>query len=170
MRRELCYPSSEIVVAAVTVSLTRAMGIASEGVKLQWIGFREAGPFSPSPHSSSRGRCIGIRRRRSSTAIIVFALLCDPMVTLWFNSLYTEFAVIWALYAAIAAITALAITERGAIPLTAVLVTALGALAFSREQFALLAPFLVARVVAVVVAALAAPHGGCFRRGAHRGR
>jgi hypothetical protein len=75
--------------------------------------------------------------------IVVFALLCDPMVTLWYNTLYTEFTATWALYASISAIAALAITEKRAIPLTMVLVTSLGALAFSREQFALFAPVMV---------------------------
>jgi hypothetical protein len=142
VRPDICYPSSEIIVAAVTVSLTRAMGIASDGVKLQWIGFAKLGLLA------ATALVIAWTLHRHPPAallhgIIIFALLCDPMVTLWFNSLYTEFAVTWALYAVIAAITALAITERGAIPLTLVLISALGALAFSREQFALLAPFLV---------------------------
>jgi hypothetical protein len=142
VRQDLCYPSSEIVIAAVTVSLTRAMGIASEGVKLRWIGFAKLGLLAATALVFA-----WVLHRHPPAAllhgVIFFALLCDPMVTLWFNSLYTEFATIWALYAIIAAVTALAITERGAIPLTLVLVSALAALAFSREQFALLAPVLV---------------------------
>lgn len=142
VRQDLCYPSSEVVVAAVTASVTRALGVAGEGLRLRWIGYAKLALFALTalviawalhPHPSAA----------LMHGVVVFAILCDPMVTLWYNSLYTEFAVIWGLYAAISAITALAITERRAIPLTLLLVTSLVALAFSREQFALLAPAMV---------------------------
>jgi hypothetical protein len=142
VRRELCYPSTEIAIDAATLSITRATGLGKEIVRLQWVGFVKlallaitalvlAWAFHPHPGAAL------------FHGVVVFVLLSDSIATLWYNTLYTEFAVIWALYAAISAIAALAITERRAIPLTAVLVTALGALAFSREQFALLAPLIV---------------------------
>ena len=139
VRRDACYPSTEVAIAAATVSLTRAMGLGREIYRLRWVGFAKlaifavtalvlAWAFHPHPAASLLH------------GVIVFALLSDPVVTLWFNTFYTEFAAIWALYASVTAIAALAITERGALPLTLVLVAALAALAFSREQFALLAP------------------------------
>jgi len=139
VRRELCYPSTEIAIVAATASITRAVGVGKEIFKLQWIGFAKLALFAVTalvlawafhPHPAAA----------LFHGVIVFALLSDPVVTLWYNTLYTEFGVIWALYATIAAIAALAITERGAIPLTVVLVTGIAALAFSREQFSLLAP------------------------------
>ena len=139
VRRELCYPSTEVFIGAATVSILRAAGIGKESFRLQWIGFAKLAIFAIAalilawafhPHPAAA----------LFHGVIVFVLLSDPVVTLWFNTFYTEFAAIWAVYAAISAIAALAITERGAIPLTMVLVSALAALAFSRAQFALLAP------------------------------
>jgi len=139
VRKDLCYPSTEIVIVAATMGAAHAVGAGKDGIRLQWVGFAKlalfaltalvlAWAFHPHPAASLLH------------GAIVFALLSDPVVTLWFNTFYTEFAVIWSLYASISAIAALAITERGAIPLTLVLVAALAGLAFSREQFALLAP------------------------------
>ncbi len=84
-------------------------------MKLQWVGFAKLGVLALT------ALVIAWALHRHPPAallhgVLVFALLCDPMVTLWFNTLYTEFVAIWSLYAIIASITALAITERGAIP------------------------------------------------------
>jgi len=139
VRKDLCYPSTEIVIVAATMGAAHALGAGKDGIRLQWVGFAKLALFALTalvlawalhPHPAAS----------LLHGAIVFALLSDPVVTLWFNTLYTEFGVIWSLYASITAIAALAITERGAIPLTLVLVASLAGLAFSREQFALLAP------------------------------
>ena len=139
VHRELCYASSEILIDAATVSLVRATGAGKDTFRLQWIGLAKLALFALTalvlawafhPHPAAA----------LFHGVIVFALLSDPVVTLWFNTLDTEFTVTWSVYAAISAIAALAITERRAIPLTAILVASLATLAFSREQFALLAP------------------------------
>lgn len=139
VRRDLCYPSTEVAIVTATVSIARAAGLGKEIFKLQWVGFAKLALFAITalalawafhPHPAAA----------LFHGVIVFVLLCDPVVTLWYNTFYTEFGAIWSLYAAIAAIAALAITERGAIPLTVMLVAALAGLAFSREQLALLPP------------------------------
>jgi len=142
VRRDLCYPSTEVAIVAATVSITRAAGPGKDIFRLQWVGFAKLALFAVTalvlawafhPHPAAA----------LFHGVIVFVLLCDPVVTLWYNTFYTEFGAIWSLYAAIAAIAALAITERGTIPLTAMLIAALVGLAFSREQLALLPPAMV---------------------------
>ncbi len=142
VRRDLCYPSTEVAIVAATGSISRAAGAGKDIFKLQWAGFAKLAIFALTalvlawafhPHPAAA----------LFHGVIVFVLLCDPVVTLWYNTFYTEFGAIWSLYAAIASITALAITERGAIPLTVLLLASLAGLAFSREQLALLAPVIV---------------------------
>lgn len=142
VRRDLCYLSTEVAIVAATATVTRAASFGKEVFKVRWVGFAKLALFAVTalalawafhPHPAAA----------LYHGVIVCVLLCDPVVTLWYNTFYTEFAAIWTLYAAIGAITALAITERGAIALAILLAISLAGLAFSREQLALLGPAIV---------------------------
>ena len=141
--RKECYPSSEVALGAAVLGITGSMHVEGKGIRLQWIGYAKLFVFLLSAALIAwalRGHWVASLVHGA----IVLLVLSDPVVTLWFNSLYTEFAAIWALYASIGAACALAITERASPAMWTLLGTAVAALAFSREQFALLAPALVA--------------------------
>jgi hypothetical protein len=72
--------------------------------------------------------------------LVVLLVLADPVVTLWFNTLAPEFSVIWGLYAVTGAACALAISERNALLAWLLILNALAAIAFSRQELGLLAP------------------------------
>jgi hypothetical protein len=141
-RRGNCYASSEVLIAAAVTATARALRIDGGGFRLQWLGYAKLGLLAITAlliawalhHHPAAALLHGL---------IVLLVLADPIVTLWFNTLYTEFAVIWGLYAAIGAACALALSERITIALWQVLLVGLVALAFSREQWAYLAPLLV---------------------------
>ncbi|HUL95981.1 MAG TPA: hypothetical protein VLT89_08215 [Usitatibacter sp.] len=142
VRADLCYPSTEVAIANAVVFVAQTGDWMRGGMKLQWIGYAKlallafaalALAWSLHPHPNAA----------LLHGLVLALVVCDPVVTLWFNTMYTEFSAIWGLYAAIGAICALAISGRAAYLLTAILALALVSLAFSREQFALLAPALV---------------------------
>jgi hypothetical protein len=138
-----CYLSSEVAIAATVVAAARAVGADVAQFRLQWIGYAKLALLF------GTALLIAWLLRDHPWAslvngLVVLLVLADPVVTLWFNTLYTEFAAIWALYAIIGAMCVLAISERLGFVAWSLLVIALVALAFSREQFALLAPALVA--------------------------
>lgn len=141
-RRGNCYASSEVLIAAAVVATARALHIDAGGIRLQWVGYAKLALLAITAlliawalaHHPVAGLVHGL---------IVLLVLADPIVTLWFNTLYTEFAVIWGLYAAIGAACALALSERLTIVLWQMLLAGIVALAFSREQWAYFAPLLV---------------------------
>ena len=140
-RADLCYPSTEVAIANTVVFVAQTANWMRGGMKLQWIGYAKlamlaiaALALAWSLHHSPNAALLH--------GLVVLLVVSDPMVTLWFNTMYTEFSVAWGLYAAIGAICALALSDRAAYLLTAILALALVSLAFSREQYALLAPAL----------------------------
>jgi hypothetical protein len=141
--REGCYASSEVVLDAAVLATARTFRADAQGIRLQWVGFAKLGLlfvtaflFAWALHEHP-GASI-------AHGAIVLLVLSDPVVTLWFNTLYPEFFVIWGLYAAIGAACSLAIAERGAVVMWGLLAVASVALAFASGQFALLGPALVA--------------------------
>lgn len=138
-----CYPSSEVALASIVLGATYASRTDGKGIPLHWFGYAKLALL----FATAIVIAWALHHHPGASLVhgaIVLLVITDPVVTLWFNTLYTEFFVIWGLYAAIGALCALAIAERGAIALWALLAVALVALAFAREQFALLAPALVA--------------------------
>ena len=141
--KEGCHAGTEVVLDAAVLAMARTLRADEAGIRLQWIGFAKLGLlfataflFAWALHQHP-GASI-------AHGAIVLLVLSDPVVTLWFNTLYPEFFVIWGLYAAIGAACALAIAERGAVAMWGLLAVALVALAFATGQFALLGPALVA--------------------------
>lgn len=133
-----CYQSSEVVIAGAVMAAARALEIDGGGIRLQWIGWAKLGLLVAAVLLIA----YALHRHPNAALIhglVVLLLMSDPVVTLWFNTLYTEFGVIWGLYAAIGAICALAVSERASFLLAGLLAAGLLALAFSREQYALLA-------------------------------
>ena len=137
-----CYLGTEVALAAAVMGAARLAKSESGLIRLNWIGYAKLAllafaalliAFALHHHPGAA----------LAHGLVFLLVLADPVVTLWFNSLYTEFSAIWGLYAVIGAACALALTERGKYAMWTVLVTGLLALAFSREQYALLVPALV---------------------------
>jgi hypothetical protein len=142
-RPDLCYLSSESTLDDAVVSTMQLAKATANGIRLQWLGYAKLALLVIT------ALAIAWSLHEHPTAalqhgVVVFFVMCDPVVTLWMNTMYTEFTVLWALYAAIGSIAALAVSERGAYILAGILIVALVTLAFSREQFSLLAPALAA--------------------------
>ncbi|HEX4330814.1 MAG TPA: hypothetical protein VH040_01640 [Usitatibacter sp.] len=138
---DLCYRSTEVAIDAAVVAVAQTANAASDGIRIRWFGYAKLAILA----ITALALAWSLHRNPTAALLhgIVFAfVICDPVVTLWFNTMYTEFAALWGLYAAVASAAALAISSRGSFALAAILLTALVGLAFSREQFALLAPAL----------------------------
>jgi hypothetical protein len=136
-----CYRSSEVALAALAFKASAALRGGEGPLPLRDVGLAKlalaalavlaiawalhAHPLAALAHG-----------------LVVALVLCDPVVTLWMSTLYTEFTTLWSLYVAIGAAAALAITARGAWATAPLLLLSLVVLAFSREQFSLLAPVL----------------------------
>lgn len=133
-----CYQATEVVIAGAVMAVARALEIDGGGIRLQWIGWTKLGLLI----AAALLIAYALHRYPDAALIhglVVLIVMSDPVVTLWFNTLYTEFGVIWGLYAAVGAICALAVSERASFLLAGLLAAGLLALAFSREQYALLA-------------------------------
>ena len=168
-RSGLCYLSTEVAFDAAVMGVARLAGIEGGRVRMNWIGYGKLGLLAIT------ALLIAFALHRHPAAALahgmVFLLvIADPVITLWLNTLYTEFGAIWGLYASIGAACALAASERARAAMWAVLITGLLALAFSREQYALLAPVLViaswpwlwARSSEMTVATLIFALGACL--------
>ena len=109
----LCY-LTEVVVDAAVIGIARLAGNESRVIPLRWIGYAKLALLA----MTALAVAFALHRAPGAAllhGLLVAAILADPVATLWFNSLYTEFAAIWGLYAMIAAACALALTERGAL-------------------------------------------------------
>lgn len=141
-RPDICYLSSEIFLDTAAATVSRWASGDSQALPLRAVGYVKLALLAIA------ALLIAWALHRNPGAAIFHGLVVafivgDPVVTLWMNTLYTEFAAIWGLYVAVAALATLALTERGRYVMAALLALALVALAFSREQFALLPPVLV---------------------------
>ncbi|HST00330.1 MAG TPA: hypothetical protein VLJ84_01590, partial [Usitatibacter sp.] len=141
-RPDLCYRSTEVAIDEAVVAVAQSANAVSEGVRMRWFGLTKLAILA----ITALALAWSLHRNPDAALLhgIVFAfVICDPVVTLWFNTMYTEFAALWGLYAVVGAAAALAISSRGSYLLAVIFLAALVALTFSREQFALLAPVLV---------------------------
>ena len=141
-RTEGCYQSAEVGIAAVAVAIARATGADSSKVSLRYVGYVKLAIL----FATAFLLAWLLRDHPAASAIhglVVLLVLTDPVVTLWMNTLYTEFATIWSLYAIMGAACVLALYDRFSILAWLLLIVALGVLAVSREQFALLGPAMV---------------------------
>lgn len=136
-----CYGSTEVAMDGAVVAIAQAAHKADDGIRMQWFGYAKLVVLALTALAIAWA-LHGEPDAALAHGIVVAFVLCDPVVTLWFNTMYTEFAAIWGVYAAVGAIAALAFSGRGAYALATLLFAALVALAFSREQFALLPPAL----------------------------
>ncbi|HST00992.1 MAG TPA: hypothetical protein VLJ84_04975 [Usitatibacter sp.] len=137
-RPDLCYRSTEVAIDSAVAAIAAVAKPSADGLPIQWIGYAKLALLAITAFALAWA----LHRHPTGALLhgIVFAfVICDPLVTLWFNTLYTEFAALWGIYAVIGACAALAVSSRGAYMVAVILLVALVALAFSREQFALLA-------------------------------
>ncbi|HUP96754.1 MAG TPA: hypothetical protein VM073_02370 [Usitatibacter sp.] len=137
-----CYRSTEVLLAAAVASAARGLQSDAAGFRLRWLGATKFGLLALTALLLAYGLAPHTAASITHGVIVVF-VLGDPAVTLWFNTLYTEFAIFWGLYASIGCLVALALAARAAPLLWLALACGLAGLAFSREQFALLPPALV---------------------------
>ncbi|HEY4999462.1 MAG TPA: hypothetical protein VII36_09970 [Usitatibacter sp.] len=141
-RTGTCYMSTEVAVDAAVMGVARLIDKESRVVPLRWIGYAKLALLA----TTALLFAFALHRHPAASLIhglVFLGVIADPAVTLWFNPLYTEFGVIWGLYAGVGAACALAATDRGRYAMWAVLVFGILGLALSREQLALLAPAIV---------------------------
>jgi hypothetical protein len=141
-RTDGCYQSAEVGIAAVAVAIARATGADTSRVSLRYVGYVKLGIL----FATAFLLAWLLRDHPAASAmhgLIVLLVLSDPVVTLWMNTLYTEFAILWSLYAVMGAACVLALYDRFSILAWLLLILALVVLAVSREQFALLGPAMV---------------------------
>ncbi len=141
-RSGICYLGTDVGLAAAVMGVARLAKVEDGLIRLNWIGYAKLAllavialliAYALHDHPAAA----------LAHGMIFLLVVADPVSILWFNTLYTEFGAIWGLYAAIGAACALALTERARYAMWAALVMGVLALAFSREQYALLVPALV---------------------------
>ena len=136
-RTDGCYLSSEVGIAATAVAIARAVGVDPGRIKLQYVGYVKLALL----FATAFVLAWLLRDHAAASAVhglIVLLVLGDPVVALWMNTLYTEFAAIWAIYAVVGGATVLALYDRVSLLAWAILLVGLLVLAFAREQYALL--------------------------------
>ncbi|MEP7068362.1 MAG: hypothetical protein ABI789_03940 [Usitatibacter sp.] len=137
-----CYLSTEVAIDAGAMAVARMAGKGAGEVRLAWIGYAKLTLLAVT------ALLIAFALHANPLAafvhgLVVLLVVADPVSTLWFNTFYTEFGAIAALYAVIASACTLAVTSRGKYAMWTVLAAGVAALAFSREQYALLGPLMV---------------------------
>jgi hypothetical protein len=141
-RTEGCYQSAEVAIAATAVAIARATGADAARLRLHWVGYVKLALL----FGAAFALAWLLRDHPGASAmhgLVVLLVLSDPVVTLWMNTLYTEFATLWSLYLVMGAACVLALYDRQSFFAWALLFVGLITLALSREQFALLGPAMV---------------------------
>lgn len=136
-RTDGCYQSAEVLIAATTVAIYRVSRGDPEHFKLTWVGYAKLSML----FVAALVFAYLLRDHPAASAVhglVVLLVLSDPVVTLWMNTLYTDFSVIWSLYVVILASCVLALYDRQSYFSWALLLIGVVTLAISREQFALL--------------------------------
>lgn len=136
-----CYVSTELAFVGVALALHAAAGAADGAIDLRQVGMVKAIALVALALALH-----GVFRRRPAWAVLhaaVFALVvCDPLDTLWLNTLYTEFGALFCAYASVALLVAIVARESLSAPPSTRLVIAFGAslfgLGLSRQQHLLL--------------------------------
>jgi hypothetical protein len=145
-RRDECYPSSELLFVAPVAA------IVSPG---EVIDLRRIGAVKAVLLVALALLLAALLRAQATWSIahaVLFAIVvCDPMNALWLNTLYTEFAAVFFLYASLVLIVVIAGRETlSSAPPATILVAfavALCGLGFSRQQHMLLPAVLALPVV-----------------------
>jgi len=141
-RTDGCYQSAEVVIAATAVAIARATGSDMERFRLQWVGYVKLALL----FGAAFAFAWLLRDHPAASAmhgLIVLLVLSDPVVTLWMNTLYTEFSTIWSLYLVMGAAGVIALYDRQSLLAWLMLAVGLVVLSVAREQFALLGPAMV---------------------------
>ncbi|HUQ27784.1 MAG TPA: hypothetical protein VM051_04285 [Usitatibacter sp.] len=140
-RTDGCYLSAEVGISATAVALARATGVDATRFRLQWVGYVKLALLFGAAFLIAWL----LRDHPAASAfhgLVVLLVLADPVVTLWMNTLYQEFALVWSLYLVMAAGCVLALYDRQSLLTWALLVMGLVVLAVARAEYALLAPVL----------------------------
>ena len=136
-RTDGCYQSAEVIIAAIAGAIYRTAGGDPAKFKLNWVGYVKLALLFGAAFFFGWL----LRDHHAAGAmhgLVVLLVLADPVVTLWMNTLYTDFSVIWSLYVVVMSCCVLALYDRQSYLSWATLLVGLITLAVSREQFALL--------------------------------
>jgi hypothetical protein len=93
-RTDGCYQSAEVGIAAVAVAIARATGADPGRISLKYVGYVKLAVL----FATALLLAWLLRDHPAASAthgLVVLLILADPVVTLWMNTLYTEFATIW---------------------------------------------------------------------------
>lgn len=136
-RTDGCYQGVEMGIAATAVTIARAAGASAERIPLHWVGWTKLAILFATVF------VVAWLLRDHSWAsfahgLVVLLVLADPAVTLWMNTLYTEFAAIWGVYAIVSGCVVLALYDRFSLLGWLLAIAGFLVLAFSREQYTLL--------------------------------
>jgi hypothetical protein len=136
-RTDGCYQGIEMGIAATAVAIARATGVSAERIPLHWVGWTKLAILFATAFVVA-----WLLRDQAGAAfvhgLVVLLVLADPAVTLWMNTLYTEFAAIWGLYAIVMGCVVLALYDRFSLLGWLLAIAGFLVLAFSREQYTLL--------------------------------
>ncbi len=141
-RRGVCYLSTEVGIVAAVMAVAHLAGKDPGELRINWIGYGKLALLA----LAALLVALALHSHPLAALVhgLVFALVVtDPAATLWYNTFYTEFAALWGVYVVVAAACALALTDRLKHAMWIVLAAGIVALAFSREQYALLGPAMV---------------------------
>ncbi len=142
-----CYPGTSALIATPVVILYGIASIASDEPEIL-IPLRAFGVFNLALFAALTLTVARALRPHPVASVVhaalVFLLIADPVVTLWFNTLYPEPAALLGAYGAVA-MTAVVVLDGGRVRLHWWLLAAgLFVLGFAREQFSYLPLALVA--------------------------
>lgn len=130
-----CYPSTASALVTAVAVAANAWRPDASAFELRWVGWAQWGLLA----FAALTLAFFLRRRPAAAVfhgLVVLLVLADPVATLWMNTLYTEFTVVWGLYASIGAASVLALEDDPPWAAWILLAIAIAALAFSKEQFA----------------------------------
>ena len=136
-RPETCQPGSGMVFAAAALGVHRLVAPSETTLSLRWVGFAAFGAAA----------CVValmafLLRAHPVAAFVhgvtVLAVMADPLLTLYFNSLYAETATILGTWLLVGLLVAAALRQRFSVPLAVGACAAVLLVGLSKEQFFLL--------------------------------
>ena len=141
---EACYPGTEAVIAALVVAKHRLAG----NPDISFPALREVGIIKLVIATLAIGTLVAAFGAFPVASLVhgatVLVVMSDPAASLWFQTLYAEFPVIFGLYLAVGALVAGVLRSSLSPWLALVAGAGIAMVAFAKEQFFLLPLVLVA--------------------------
>lgn len=141
---DACYPGTEAAIAAIVVAKHRLLGPSGSAFPaLREIGIVKLG-FAALAILALAVAYWNFPAASALHGVTALLVMADPVVSLWFQTLYTEFPVLFGLYVLVAALVAGLLREALPTWLAWIAGTGIVMAAFAKEQFFLLPLALVA--------------------------